>query len=107
MTGTHPHGRSLPLGATAYPDGVNFSLFSKGCVGVELLLFGHGDDASPSRTISLNTAEGNQNGPTLCFKGLANDAYYILEPDKSRYANYTGTGNTLNANEPFVRRPHP
>ncbi|MBV8173591.1 MAG: glycogen debranching enzyme, partial [Verrucomicrobia bacterium] len=51
-----------------------------------------------------HTAEGNQNGPTICFKGLANEAYYILEPDKSRYANYTGTGNTLNANEPFVRR---
>ncbi|HTD15592.1 MAG TPA: glycogen debranching protein GlgX [Chthoniobacterales bacterium] len=318
MTSRHPHGGSFPLGATAYPDGVNFSLFSKGCVGVELLLFDHADDASPSRTISLNpetslshyywhifvpdtgvgqiygyrvnglfapelglrfdpskvlldpygraianaanysriaagkkgdnsatalksvvtdvgqydwegdqplrrrfsrtviyemhmggftkhpssgvgpgnrgtysgliekipylqdlgvtavellpvfqfdqqdaptgltnywgyspisffaphagyssslhplhvldefrdmvkalhragievildvvynhTAEGNQNGPTICFKGLANEAYYILEPDKSRYANYTGTGNTLNANEPFVRR---
>jgi len=318
MTSRHPHGRSSPLGATVYPDGVNFSLFSKGCASVELLLFDHADDASPSRTISLNpetnlshhywhifvpdvgagqiygyrvdgsfvpelglrfdpskvlldpygraianaanysriaagkkgdnsatalksvvtdvgqydwegdeplrrrfsrtviyemhvggftkhpnsgvdpqkrgtysgliekipylqdlgvtavellpvfqfdqqdapnglnnywgyspvsfftphagysssldplhvldefrdmvkalhragievildvvynhTAEGNQNGPTFCFKGLANDAYYILEPDKSRYANYTGTGNTLNANEPFVRR---
>ena len=37
------------------------------------------------------TAEGNERGPTLCFRGLANDLYYILEPDRSRYANYTGT----------------
>ena len=32
------------------------------------------------------------------------DAYYILEQDRSRYANYSGTGNTLNANHPIVRR---
>jgi hypothetical protein len=51
-----------------------------------------------------HTAEGGENGPTLCFKGFANDAYYILDRDTARYANYTGTGNTLNANEPFVRR---
>jgi isoamylase len=43
-------------------------------------------------------------GPTLCFRGLANDLYYILEPDRSRYANYTGTGNTLNGNHSVVRR---
>src|SRR6516164_10035856 len=34
----------------------------------------------------------------------ANDTYYILSEDKSRYADYTGCGNTLNANEPIVRR---
>jgi isoamylase len=51
-----------------------------------------------------HTAEGDENGPTLSFKGFANDAYYILDRDTGRYANYTGTGNTLNANEPFVRR---
>lgn len=51
-----------------------------------------------------HTAEGNENGPTLCFRGLANDHYYILEPDRARYSNYTGTGNTLNANNPVVRR---
>jgi glycogen operon protein len=51
-----------------------------------------------------HTAEGDERGPTLCFKGLANDAYYILDRDTGKYANYTGTGNTLNANEPFVRR---
>lgn len=51
-----------------------------------------------------HTAEGDEYGPTLCFKGFANDIYYILNEDKSHYANYSGTGNTLNANQPFVRR---
>jgi len=51
-----------------------------------------------------HTAEGNEAGPTLCFRGIENEAYYILEPDCSRYANYSGTGNTLNANHPVVRR---
>jgi isoamylase len=51
-----------------------------------------------------HTAEGNEHGPTLCFRGLANETYYILAEDKSRYADYTGCGNTLNANESIVRR---
>jgi isoamylase len=51
-----------------------------------------------------HTAEGDHLGPTQCFRGLDNTAYYILEEDRSRYANYTGCGNTLNANHPIVRR---
>jgi glycogen operon protein len=51
-----------------------------------------------------HTAEGDHEGPTLSFRGIDNRTYYILEPDASRYANYTGTGNTLNANHPIVRR---
>jgi isoamylase len=51
-----------------------------------------------------HTTEGKEDGPTICFRGLANDTYYILAEDKSRYADYTGCGNTLNANEPIVRR---
>ena len=51
-----------------------------------------------------HTAEGGHEGPTLCYRGLANDVYYILEQDRTRYSNYTGTGNTLNANQPIVRR---
>ena len=51
-----------------------------------------------------HTTEGGQDGPTLSYRGLANDFYYILERDKSRYADYTGCGNTLNANQPIVRR---
>jgi isoamylase len=51
-----------------------------------------------------HTAEDGENGPTLCFKSLANESYYILDRATGKYGNYTGTGNTLNANEPFVRR---
>ncbi len=51
-----------------------------------------------------HTAEGNQDGPTLSFRGLDNSTYYILDQDRSTYANYSGTGNTLNANHPIVRR---
>ncbi len=51
-----------------------------------------------------HTTEGDRNGPTLCFRGIDNSAYYILEEDRSQYADYTGCGNTLNANHPIVRR---
>jgi isoamylase len=51
-----------------------------------------------------HTAEGNSEGPTLCFRGLANEVYYILDADRAHYANYSGTGNTLNANQSIVRR---
>ncbi|PWT96709.1 MAG: glycogen debranching enzyme GlgX [Terriglobia bacterium] len=51
-----------------------------------------------------HTAEAGHDGPTLCFRGLDNPTYYVLEQDRSRYANFTGTGNTLNANHPIVRR---
>jgi isoamylase len=51
-----------------------------------------------------HTAEGNHCGPTLSFRGVDNSTYYILEQDRSHYANYSGTGNTLNANHPVVRR---
>ncbi|MEO6909685.1 MAG: glycogen debranching protein GlgX [Edaphobacter sp.] len=51
-----------------------------------------------------HTAEGNEHGPTLCFRGLENRFYYILNRDKATYANYTGTGNTLNANHSVVKR---
>jgi glycogen operon protein len=51
-----------------------------------------------------HTAEGDHTGPTLCFRGFENVAYYMLEEDRSAYRNYTGCGNTLNANHPIVRR---
>jgi isoamylase len=51
-----------------------------------------------------HTAEGNERGPTVCLRGFANDTYYILPEGKSRYPDYTGCGNTLNANESIVRR---
>jgi len=51
-----------------------------------------------------HTGEGGHDGPTQCFRGLDNPTYYLLCEDRSRYANFTGTGNTLNANHPVVRR---
>ncbi|MCD9017842.1 glycogen debranching protein GlgX [Parachryseolinea silvisoli] len=51
-----------------------------------------------------HTAEGNQMGPTLSFKGIDNASYYRLAEDKRFYFDYTGTGNTLNANLPNVLR---
>jgi glycogen operon protein len=51
-----------------------------------------------------HTAEGDHGGPTLSFRGLDNTTYYLLEQNRSRYADYSGTGNTLNANHPIVRR---
>lgn len=51
-----------------------------------------------------HTAEGDDRGPTLSFRGLDNSIYYILDRDRSHYANYSGTGNSLKANHPVVRR---
>ncbi|HEV3340306.1 MAG TPA: glycogen debranching protein GlgX [Pirellulales bacterium] len=51
-----------------------------------------------------HTAEGDHTGPTLSLRGLCNNTYYLLDQDRSRYANYSGTGNTLYANHPIVRR---
>ncbi|MDD5462260.1 MAG: glycogen debranching protein GlgX [Methylococcales bacterium] len=50
-----------------------------------------------------HTAEGNQLGQTLSFRGIDNQAYYRLEPDNPRYyRDYTGCGNTLNMTHPRV-----
>jgi isoamylase len=50
-----------------------------------------------------HTAEGNELGPTLCFRGIDNAIFYTLAADKRHYMDYTGTGNTVNANHPVVR----
>ena len=49
-----------------------------------------------------HTSEGNDRGPTLSFKGLDNKTYYMLTPE-GYYFNFSGTGNTLNCNNPVVR----
>jgi isoamylase len=51
-----------------------------------------------------HTAEGGGGGPTLSFRGLDNQLYYLLSDDLSQYADYTGTGNTLNTNFAVLRR---
>lgn len=49
-----------------------------------------------------HTCEGNENGPTLSYRGLDNKSYYMLTPDGSYY-NFSGCGNTFNCNHPVVR----
>jgi glycogen operon protein len=49
-----------------------------------------------------HTAEGDERGPTLSFRGVDNKTYYMLN-DKGYYLNYSGTGNTVNSNHPVVR----
>lgn len=50
-----------------------------------------------------HTAEGNEKGPTFCFKGIDNKVYYMLTPE-GNYYNFSGCGNTLNCNHPIVRQ---
>ena len=49
-----------------------------------------------------HTAEGNEFGPTISFRGIDNVTYYMLTPE-GYYFNFSGTGNTLNCNNPVVR----
>jgi isoamylase len=50
-----------------------------------------------------HTAEGDETGPTICWRGIENSVFYTLQKDKRRYLNAAGTGNTINANHPIVR----
>jgi glycogen operon protein len=50
-----------------------------------------------------HTAEGDEHGPTLSFRGIDNATYYILDPVTGEYMNFTGCGNTVNCNNPVVR----
>ena len=52
-----------------------------------------------------HTTEGNHQGPTLSFRGLDNSVYYFLVPgDRQYYMDYSGCGNTFNANHPIVEK---
>ena len=75
---------------------MNFEIWSKPLhkAGIEVIL----------DVVYNHTAEGDQTGPTFCFRGFENRAYYILGKDRAQYENYSGTGNTLNSNHAIVRR---
>ncbi|MCI7092361.1 MAG: alpha-amylase family glycosyl hydrolase [Lachnospiraceae bacterium] len=49
-----------------------------------------------------HTAEGNEDGPFISFKGFDNNIYYMLTPD-GNYYNFSGCGNTVNCNHPVVQ----
>jgi isoamylase len=51
-----------------------------------------------------HTSENHEEGPTYSFRGIDNSIYYILDSDRAKYKNYSGTGNTLNANQAIVRK---
>jgi glycogen operon protein len=50
-----------------------------------------------------HTAESHERGPTLSFRGLANDSYYLLDADRRRYLDLTGCGNTVACQHPLVQ----
>lgn len=49
-----------------------------------------------------HTAEGNEQGPHISFRGVDNRSYYMLAPE-GQYYNYSGCGNTFNCNDPIAR----
>ncbi|MBZ5859370.1 glycogen debranching protein GlgX [Flavihumibacter profundi] len=51
-----------------------------------------------------HTAEGGNSGPTFSYRGIDNSVYYLLEKDDCSYLNFSGCGNTINANQSIVRR---
>lgn len=51
-----------------------------------------------------HTGEGNQDGPTINFKGFDNNLYYSLEADKRYYKNYSACGNSVSCNHPIVQK---
>ncbi len=70
----------------------------------ELIKELHKNDIEVILDVVFNhTAEGNERGPSFCFKGFDNKVYYMLTPD-GHYYNFSGCGNTLNCNHPVVRQ---
>ena len=64
----------------------------------------HAADIEVILDVVLNhTAEGSANGPTFSMKGLENSVYYMLNNESGTYQNFSGCGNTVNANHPVVR----
>lgn len=82
---------------------------TRGGTGEQLLEFRHMVSALHQAGIEVildvvfnHTAEGNENGPTLSFRGIDNIIYYMLD-ERGHYRNFSGCGNTLNCNHPLVR----
>jgi isoamylase len=51
-----------------------------------------------------HTAEGGDGGPTYSFRGIDNAIFYMMEPNRPHYKNFSGCGNTVNSNHPVVRK---
>jgi glycogen operon protein len=80
--------------------------FASGAIAEFKQMIAHLHDAGLEVILDVvynHTAEGNERGPTLSFRGIDNASYYRLLPDSRRYyINDTGTGNTLNLSHPRV-----
>jgi glycogen operon protein len=84
--------------ASAYQAGAQVIEFK------EMIRAFHQEDIEVILDIVFNhTVEGDELGPTVCFRGIDNAIYYWLADDKRFYRNFTGTGQTINASHPVVR----
>lgn len=87
---------------TSYANAIEYNF--EGREFKELIRELHNHDIEVILDVVFNhTAEGNEEGPFISFKGLDNNIYYMLNPD-GNYYNFSGTGNTMNCNHPVVRR---
>ena len=98
--GYNPAAFMAPNGAYAHD----------GCCGEQVAEFKdmvrafHAADIEVILDVVFNhTAEGDELGPTLSWRGLDNNLYYLLKNDRRFYRDYTGTGNTVKADHPVVR----
>ena len=78
--------------ATMQVDELKFLIKELHQAGIEVIL----------DVVFNHTAEGNEQGPYISFRGIDNQTYYMLTPE-GYYFNFSGTGNTLNCNNPIVR----
>jgi isoamylase len=87
-----PNPRYAASGAAGAVDEFKSMVRSLHAAGIEVIL----------DVVYNHTAEGDQLGPTLSFRGIDNAAYYRLAQDRSRYVDFTGCGNSLNVAHPRV-----
>lgn len=90
-----PHGSYSHLGADGGQQVLAFKEMVRALhqAGLEVIL----------DVVFNHTAEGNERGQTLSFRGIDNSIYYLLDGNLRYYKNFSGTGNTLNCNHPVVQ----
>ena len=86
---------------TSYASGVEYN--REGMELKHLIKALHDNEIDVILDVVFNhTAEGNEMGPSFCFKGFDNNIYYMLTPD-GKYYKFSGCGNTLHCNHPVVQ----